>query len=417
MEITPGRSRIFYGYVIVIACFFIMMVYWGTTFSYGIFFDSLIKEFGWSRAATSGAYSLMTLIFGFSGMVIAKLSDRYGPRIVIGACGTIMGIGYILLSRIDSIWQLYVIYDIFIAIGMGSYISLLPMVIRWFTRRRALMTAALSSGMGLGSIIIPPIAQKLISTYQWRTSFLIFAAIVIVVVLVATQFLKGDPRKIGLRPYGENVNEEKTVNLTGLSLPQAIRTRQYWLVDGMYFAYVFCQTTILVHIYLHALGLGIPAANAAGIVSVYGVTQIVGMYAVGFIADKFSNKRAFLICFILLTVAFAWLLFLARDILTLYLFAIMMGFAGGGMQILFSPTIAEIFGLKSHGVILGSASFLASIGSAAGGFVAGYIFDVNHSYTLAFIICGCLAALAIIITTLVRPIIGKNGGMGLRFKN
>ncbi len=137
------KPKVFYGYVIVVACFFIMTIYWGTTLSYGIFFNSLIKEFGWTRAATSGAYSVMALMFGLTGIIIAKLCDKYGPRIVIGTCGVLMGIGYILLSRINVIWQLYLYYGVFIAIGMCSYISLLPMVTRWFTRRRALMIVCL----------------------------------------------------------------------------------------------------------------------------------------------------------------------------------------------------------------------------------------------------------------------------------
>jgi len=398
------KPKVFYGYVIVVACFFIMTIYWGTTLSYGIFFDSLIKEFGWTRAATSGAYSVMALMFGLTGIIIAKLCDKYGPRIVIGTCGVLMGIGYILLSRINVIWQLYLYYGVFIAIGMGSYISLLPMVTRWFTRRRALMIGALSSGMGLGSIIFPPIAQRLISIYQWRFSFIIFAIIVITVVLIATQFLKWDPRKIGLKPYGESETENKDYKLTGLSLPQSIRTQQFWLIGGMYFIYVFCQTTVLVHIYVHALGMNVSSASAASIVSIYGVFQILGMNVSGYMADKYGSKTIFLVSFILMTISFIWLLMLAKDALTFDVFAAIMGFTGGSIQILFAPIIAEIFGLKSQGVILGAVSFMASFGAAAGSVIAGLIFDVNHSYTLAFIICAILAASAVVCTSFIRPI-------------
>jgi len=398
------KPKVFYGYVIVVACFFIMTIYWGTTLSYGIFFDSLIKEFGWTRAATSGAYSVMALMFGLTGIIIAKLCDKYSPRIVIGTCGVLMGIGYILLSRINVIWQLYLYYGVFIAIGMGSYISLLPMVTRWFTRRRALMIGALSSGMGLGSIIFPPIAQRLISIYQWRFSFIIFAIIVITVVLIATQFLKWDPRKIGLKPYGESETENKDYKLTGLSLPQSIRTQQFWLIGGMYFIYVFCQTTVLVHIYVHALGMNVSSASAASIVSIYGVFQILGMNVSGYMADKYGSKTIFLVSFILMTISFIWLLMLARDALTFDVFAAIMGFTGGSIQIVFAPIIAEIFGLKSQGVILGAVSFMASFGAAAGSVIAGLIFDVNHSYTLAFIICAILAASAVVCTSFIRPI-------------
>jgi MFS family permease len=129
MEIAP-QPRVFYGYIIVAACFFIMVVFWGTLFSYGIFFDSLIKDFGWNRATISGAYSVMGLMFGLTSIPTTRLCDRYGPRIVIGACGAIMGIGYILMSQVQSIWQLYLFFDIFIPVGMGSYISLMPLVVK-----------------------------------------------------------------------------------------------------------------------------------------------------------------------------------------------------------------------------------------------------------------------------------------------
>jgi len=178
----------------------------------------------------------------------------------------------------------------------------------------------------------------------------------------------------------------------------------------MYFIYVFCQSAILVHIYIHALHLNVPPAGAAVIVSMYGVFQIAGMNVSGYLADRYSNKTVFFLSFILMTVSLIWLLVLARNTLTFYMFAIMMGFASGSIQILFSPIIAEIFGLKSQGVILGSVSFMASFGAASGSVIAGYIFDVSGGYTLAFIICAVLAASAVVDTSLVRPIAqeGKN---------
>lgn len=266
------------------------------------------------------------------------------------------------------------------------------------------MIGALSSGMGLGSIIFPPIAQRLISIYQWRFSFIIFAIIIIAVILIATQFLKWDPRRIGLKPYGESETDNKHSDLAEFSLTQSIRTRQFWLIGGLYFIYVFCQTVVLVHIYVHALGMNVSPASAAGIVSIYGVFQIAGMNVSGYMADRFGNKAVFFVSFILMTISFIWLLMVSRDALTFYVFAATMGLAAGSIQIIFAPIIAEIFGLKSQGVILGSVSFMASFGGASGSVIAGLIFDVNHSYTLAFIICAILAASGVVFTSLIRPV-------------
>lgn len=407
MQLASKKSKIFYGYVILAACFFIMIVIWGSYFTFGVFFESLLKEFDWSRAVTSGAYSAMGLMFGIMGIPVARLSEKYGPRIVIGACGVIIGGGYLLLSHLGSVWELYLFYALPIGVGMGAYIALLPMIVRWFSKRRALMHGVLFSGMGLGSIVFPPLANWLITNYQWRASFIILGGIVMGVTLIAAQFLKKDPGTMGLRPYGEIKTDKKTSVMTAFNLAQAIRTPPFWLVSGMYFTYLFCSVTVSVHIVIDAIGFGISPAGAAGIMSAIGIFQIIGMNAAGLITDKYGYKTACYLCFGLMILSFLWLLTLARNETTFYIFGAIMGFSGGGTQILFSPMVAGIFGLRSHGVILGTSAFLGSIGSALGAFSAGYIFDKNRSYDLAFIICAVLAALAIFYTAFVPQVKSK----------
>jgi OFA family oxalate/formate antiporter-like MFS transporter len=406
METAP-RSRIFYGYIIVAACFFIMIVFWGSYFCFGVFFDSLLNDFGWSRALTAGAYSGMGIMFGVMGIPVARLSDKYGPRVVVGACGLLMGGGYLLLSTLSAIWGLYLYLILFIGVGMGAYIALLPMIVRWFTKRRALMNGILFSGMGLGSIIFPPLANWLISTFQWRTSYIILGLIVIVVSLIAAQFLKRDPGKMGLRAYGDIDIDKKPFAMTGFTLSESSRTTPFWLISGMYFTYLFCIVTVSVHIVIHAIGQGMSPASAASIMAIIGIFQIIGMNVVGAITDRYGNKTASCLSFGLTLVAFVWLVTLPQSDLTFYIFGALMGFAGGGTQILFSPWIAGIFGLKSHGVILGTAAFFGSIGGALGSFLAGYIFDITLSYHPAFIICAALAALAVLYTAFIKPITSK----------
>lgn len=404
MEITP-KPKIFYGYIIIIASFFIMLIFWGAYDCFGVFFNSLINDFGWSRAVTSGAFAINSITFGLASIPIAKLCDKYGPKLVITICGIIMGLGYLLMSQIQSIWQLYLYYDVLIAIGMGAYISLLPMVARWFTRRRGAMTGLLFTGMGVGGVIFPPIANLLISIIQWRFSFAILGAIIVVGVSIATQFLKWDPRKIGLLPYGEISDETRSnpaFKVKGITLSEATHNRQFWLLAALYFTYLFCQMVILTHIVIYAIGLNMSPVRAAGIISMFGVFQIVGMIGLGFMGDKYGNKTAFLLAFALMMFSFIWLLIMAKDTATLYIFAAIVGFASGGTQVLFSPMIAEIFGLKSHGVILGTASFAGSFGAALGAFSAGLIFDITQSYTLSFIICAALSALAVGYTLLMK---------------
>jgi OFA family oxalate/formate antiporter-like MFS transporter len=400
------KPKLFYGYVIIIASFFMMLILWGTYDCFGIFFDSLITEFGWGRAETSGAIALNSITFGLASIPIARLCSRYSPRIVIAVCGVIMGVGYLLISRISAIWQLYLYYDVLIAIGMGAYISLLPIATRWFTKRRGFATGILFSGMGLGGVVFPLIANYLISVIQWRYSFAVMAAITIAGISIGAQFLRRDPRSMGLLPYGENPDENRDIpeaKTGAFNMMQAVHNQQFWLIGALYFTYLFCQIVFLTHIVIFALDINIDATKAAAIISVFGISQIAGMNTIGYIGDKIGNKVAVFISFVLTALSFIWLLAFGKDAVTLYIFAALLGFGSGGTQVLFSPIVAQIFGLESHGVILGSVSFVGSFGAALGGFSAGLIFDINNSYTLAFIICAVLAILAASYTWLLKP--------------
>ena len=114
------RPKYFYGYIVVLAAFLITVTMWGTLYSFGVFFKPLLTEFGWTRAETSGAYSLFIVLHGLVYIVTGRLNDRLGPRIVMIACGFFLGLGYLLLSQISTIWHLYLVYGVIIAIGMSG---------------------------------------------------------------------------------------------------------------------------------------------------------------------------------------------------------------------------------------------------------------------------------------------------------
>lgn len=408
--VKDRKSWFFYGYIIVVAAFFIQLLLWGTNNTFGVFFEPMLAEFGWTRAITAGAMSFGNFLFGFFCIASARLCDRFGPRIVIGACGFILGLGYLLMSQIGALWQLYLFRGVVIAAGMSAYIAVLSIVTRWFVRRRGVMTGVVFSGLGLGNMVFPPLASWLISIYDWRTSYAIIGIVTLVLSVAAAQFLRRDPAQMELLPYGEHeLKPESSVSeVRWFSLQEAIHTRQFWLICGMYFAFLFCLLAIMVHIVIHAIGLGISAANAANILAIIGVFSIVGINIMGVAGDRFSNKLAFVMSFILMAIAFLWLP-LAVETWMFYLFAVIFGFAYGGMQVLFSPIIAELFGLNSHGIILAAAAFAGTIGASIAPVFAGYIFDISGSYQWAFLVCTVLSVTGVILTVLLKPIGGKGG--------
>lgn len=399
------KPSFFYGYVVVAVTFFIMMVIWGTYYTFGVFFKPLLEEFGWTRAMTAGAFSLNAFIHGLFAVVVGRLTDRFGPRLVVTFCGLLLGLGYLLMSLTNSIWQLYLFYGVIIGIGMsGAIVPLVSPVARWFARRRGVMTGIVFAGMGAGTVIMPPIANWLISSYDWRTSYIIVGGVALVLIILAAQFLRLAPGPMGLLPDGDEVKErDPSFEVSGLSLSETIRTRQFWMLCTMLASFLFVLYTIMAHIVTHAIGLGISATAAANILAIIGGLHIVGTLATGHFADRAGGKPAMIICFILTALALSWLA-VAREIWMLYLFAVIYGLAYGGLSILFSPMTAELFGLRAHGAIFGVLSFPGIIGSTIGPVLAGRIFDVTSSYQLAFVISAVVGIVGLVLAWLIKPI-------------
>lgn len=403
---STGSSRFFYGYVIVAAVFLILLASGVVKSSYGVFLQPLISEFGWSRTVLSGASALNDIAFGILCVVSAKFYERFNPRVIVSVCGVLMGLSFFLLSQMSFPWQLYLYFGVLIALSMSSFIAVLSTVARWFVKRRGLMTGVTLSGLCVGSTIASPVANWLIATYDWRYAYIVLGIAAAVIMVLAAQFLKRDPYQAGQLPYGASVVEQHASDGWGLSLSQALRTRQLWLVCGMYFVFLFCNVLVLVHIVIHGIDMGLTPANAANVLAIYGVVSIICIYLMGISGDRFGNKRTFVICFLLLAISFSWLL-IAGNLWQFFVFAIILGIAYSGMQVLFSPLVAELFGLKSHGMILGIASVGGAIGAASGPLLAGYIFDETGSYRIAFMICIAVAIIAFVLTLLLRPVAPK----------
>jgi len=399
------RPQFFYGYVVVLVAFFIMVLMYGTFYTFGVFFKPLSTEFGWTRTMTSGAYSLATFLSGLLAIVMGRLTDRFGSRIVMTFCGFFLGLGYLLMSQVSAIWQLYLFYGVAIGIGMsGAFVPMLSTVTRWFVKRRGMMTGFVVAGIGTGTIIIPPVANWLISSYGWRTSYIIIGIVALVFIILAAQFLRRDPKQIGQLPYGENEVREEGLNLPvrGFSVREAIGTGQFWMLLAILFCFGFSLNIIMVHVVPHATELGISAAMAASILAVIGGLSIAGRIVMGSVADRIGNRPPLIINFVLMSGVLFWLV-VAKELWMLYLFAVIFGFAYGGVVSLESPLVAELFGLSSHGAILGIAAFGFTVGGAVGPVLGGRIFDIIGSYQVAFLVCAALAVIACILALLLRP--------------
>lgn len=400
------KPRFFYGYIVVSAAFFIVTVMWGSLYAFGIFFEPLLTEFDWTRAMTSGAFSLSFIMFGLLGMISGRLTDRFGPKIVVISCGSVLGTAYILISRINAPWQIYLFYGVMVAIGMsGCVVPLASTVSRWFISRRGMMTGLVVSGVGAGTLIVPLIANRLLSLYGWRTSYFILGIAVLILVVLSAQFIRRDPSQIRQLPLGKSeLGSEDVSWADGLTLREAIKTRQLWMVGGSFFCFTLGLGAIMVHIVPHAIDLGISATGAAVILTIIGGTSIVGRVVVGIASDKIGYKFAVIIGLTLIPISFFWLLF-ADELWQLYLFAVVFGFGYGAVSAGIFPLAAEYFGMSSHGVILGFLLFGGESGNAIGAVLTGYIYDMTSSYAISFLALAIISFIGIVPVLRTRPVV------------
>jgi OFA family oxalate/formate antiporter-like MFS transporter len=395
---NTSDNRLFYGYIVIVAAFFIMLVTTGTRYAFGVFIKPMIADFGWSRAMISGAFSLSWLMECIMSFGWGILNDKLGPRVVMTICGILSGVGYLFMTQVSDIVQLYIVYGVLIGAGTSVFSPIVSTVARWFVSRRTVMTGTVTAGIGVGALIWPPIMEQLISDYDWRTTCAVIGGIVFVIAIASAQFLKRDPATVGQMAKGDRQTIEQKLlqQKDDFSLWEAILNRQFWTLFIALIFFGYALMSIQTHLVPYATDLGISAATAASILAVTGGCSVIGRVLLGSIGDRTGNKQTFIISFALLLLALIWLLF-TREVWGFYLFAMVLGAAYGGLSTQLSPLVAKFFGLHSLGSIFGLVAVGFTFGSAIGPFVSGYIFDIAGSYQTAFFVCIGLSILGIIL--------------------
>jgi len=384
---------------VVASAFLVMLLSYGVRTSFGIFFKPMVEEFDWSRGLTSGAVTVSMMIQGLWGIYMGRLSDRIGSRLVITICSFLLGLGLLLMSLTNHPWQLYLFYGIITGFGMGGiFVSLISTIARWFVKKRGLMTGIVMAGIGAGTLTFAPLADFLISSFGWRWSYLICGGSMLVLGILAAQLLKKPP--LMSSPQPEKIQNKQAVPAVGITLKQSLTTWQFWTLMVIFLCVGYCTFTITVHLVPHITDLGISSALAAGVLAVTGALQSLGGILLGFLADKIASRKVILISFILVT-ASLFLLVPITTIMPFYLFAVFYSIGIGGSTAMESTVVAEMFGMRSHGVILGAVSFGFTIGAAVGPYITGLLFDLTQSYTPAIFITAGTGVLGLLLTVLI----------------
>lgn len=403
----------FYGWVIVGACFVIMSMHTGLMYSYGVFFKHLIADFGWSRGATSGVHSLFMVVHGGFAIAMGWLADRFGPARVMAACAFIGGLGLALTSQINSLWQFYLTYGIIFGVGESAGFTItMSTTARWFIKRRGLALGIVASGAGIGTMIMAPAAERLITAFGWSTAYLVLAVAAWAVMIPSALVLRRDPAEKGLRSYGSDeavigvariAQREVNAAETGIALRAAVLYKPLWMLFAIFFTFNVCLQMVMIHLVNYATDIGMASLIAATFISIIGLGSFIGRLLMGTASDRIGASNALLICCIIMMVTLIFLIF-AHEMWMFYLFAIIFGFAYGGEVPQMPVLVGRFFGMRAVAALVGVTVFGATIGGALGAWMGGQIFDVTQSYQLAFTIAAVTSFISVVLTLMLKKL-------------
>lgn len=382
----------------------------GVRYSFGMFFKSLKGDFGLTQGATSSIFSVYMLLCCVFAILGGWTLDRYGPRKVSFLMGSFTGLSLLLTSQTNSVWQLFITYGLLLSLGTGPiYTVVNSTASRWFEKQRGFVLGITTSGGGVGAIVMAPFATYLITLLDWRSALLVMGLVSWVVIALMSLLLRKGPSDIGLLPDGVGPeiaqrsleNTEGPIQLPGLSLFQAFRMREFWVLGFVWLFLSISVHLIFVHVVPHAVDMGFSLMDAAGILSLIACTAIVGRLAVGRISDTAGRKATTIACALLQVGALLWLMW-ARELWMLYAFAVAFGFLWGGLGTMVTALIGDIFGVCSIGVIMGVMSAGWSLGAVIGPGIGGFTYDASGSYFTAFWTGATVLLLVAFLAALVR---------------
>jgi len=401
----------FYGYVIAAAGFIIWMVAFGISNTFGIFYKPMLAEFGWARADTVFAFSLGTFMMAVLSIMTGWLTDRLGPRLVVTFFGSFLGISYLLMATVGALWQFHLYYGILASIGMSvTATPIMATVARWFVKRRGLMTGIVQAGLGIGGLILAPLAGWLIMHYGWRTAYWVLGVIALVGCTGSGLLMRRDPRDMGQFPDGAWETSPqphppsllKTSTKEKVALGKIVASGQFWIIAGLYAIFGFCRSTFLAHTAAHVQDVGFSLTDASHVIALIMVSSIAGRIGMGRMADAIGNRGAFMISYGATALSLVLILFASR-LWGLYLFAFVFGFGWGAQAVLRFSATAEAFGLTGLGFIMGLLGIGEAFAAALGSYYAGFLYDISGSYHLAFWGGIILSLLGAMLAGLLKP--------------
>ena len=409
-------QRLYHGWWVVLSGATVLMLSSGSHSggSMGLFFVSLIREFGWSRTLISGAFTVVRIEGTILGPFEGYMTDRLGPHRMIALGFVILAMGFFVLSVVSHPVHFYIAMVV-MATGasIGSYIPVMVAVNWWFNKKRNTAMGLAQAGFGMGILLSPIIAWG-ITQFDWRTTAIGLGVVLLITGIPLSRMFRSRPTQEN--PAEEAVSEEKSTQVSTqidageeFTIREAIRTRAFWIIPMVHGASQFTTMAVYVHGVPHLTDVGLHLQAASYAMAAYGVIEILTRVLLGSIGDRVDKRHAiFFYCTVqsLGVVALAY----ARNIPTSFLFSLLFGIGHGGRGPLLAAIRGEYFGRKSFGTILGIGSLVPSLAGMPTPLALGILYATQGTYLPGFLIMSALTFLGgFLILGAARPtLIKKN---------
>ena len=397
--------KVFYGWWMVGAAT-ILNIFAGGTFIYGftVFFNPIRNTFGWSATVTSVAFTLQRFEAGILEAVAGFLVDRVGPRKLMFGGWSVVGLGFLLMSRINSLWAFYGSF-LLIATGMSfaTFIVIFAPIANWFNKKRSRAMTLVVVGFGISGTLVPLLALA-VGGLGWRETLIIVGIAAWVIGIPLSLLMRHKPSQYGYLPDGDSpetasesqsvtdfhsasdmVEQESGPSTSDFTIKAALKTRTFWLLSAAFFFQFIGASAVMVHIVPYLESVEIPTTIAATTVTGITVCSLIGRLGFGFIGD-FANKRYLITIGITLQIIGIFALsFVHMDMIWLIVPFLLTYAPGFGATIPLRLALqADYFGTESLGAIMGAMALASMMGGLASPIIAGWIFDTTGSYHLAW---------------------------------
>jgi len=423
INLRNKHSLFYYGWVIVAVSFLTIFLVLGTRSSFGLFYAAILQEYGWSRAETAGAFSLMMIIHSMTAPMTGILIDCLGPRMLFPLAALFLTIGLATSSFISQMWHFYICVGVVMAIGtnMLSYAPHMSLIPRWFSKKKGLASGLVLSGIGLGTLAMALLNGFIINTLGWRQAFLILGAIIFFIVIpVNAIFQRSSPKEIGQGfenlQLGSNQpsnaqakNNQSPSSLNGSidywSFKTALRTISFWSLNATGFFQGFYYNTIVIHLAVYILDTGFSSMLAASSIGIVGLLTSVGGIILGLLSDRMGREKAGLFGCGSAVFGIILLLFIreSSSVLLVYVLVISYGLGQGGMMSITAATTGDLFSGGALGRIMSMQSVTFGFGSALGVYLGGHFYDRYESYIVTFIMVLIAIILSYIFIWIAAP--------------